>query len=89
MIINCNICKKELEIEENLNKKELKILQYIKEYNNKEGISPSFREIAGAVGLKSISGVDKYVYRLQKKYFLVKKPHKSRSIILIKDFVCG
>ena len=53
MIINCNICKKDIDIDENLTKKELKILQFIKKYTEKEGYAPSVREISKAVGIKS------------------------------------
>jgi|TARA_R110001583_G_scaffold163446_1_gene315560 repressor LexA len=89
MIINCNICKKDIDIDENLTKKELKILQFIKKYTEKEGYAPSVREISKGVGIKSLSGVDRYIYSLQKKHYLVKKPYRKRTIILLKEVVCG
>ena len=68
MIILCNICEKKVEVNENINHRELKILQFIKKY---------------------ISEVDKYIYKLKEKQYITKIPYRARTIVLIKEVVCG
>jgi SOS-response transcriptional repressor LexA len=46
------------------------------------------REIADGLGLKSLSGVDRYVYRLKDKEYIAKTPYIKRSIVVLKDIIC-
>ena len=89
MIIKCNICNKDKEIKESLTFKEIKVLQFIINYTKKNNISPSMREIAKGLNLKSISGVDRYLYRLLDKNYIAKTPYINRSIVVLKEIICG
>ena len=60
--------------------KQKEILNYINQKLEKEGQSPSVREIAAAVNLKSTSSVQHHLDNLVKKGLLSKKANLSRSI---------
>jgi|TARA_R110000787_G_scaffold134368_1_gene246733 repressor LexA len=89
MIILCNICEKKVEVNENINHRELKILQFIKKYISENNKSPTVREISKGVGISSFAGVDKYIYKLKEKQYITKIPYRARTIVLIKEVVCG
>lgn len=67
------------------NSKQSEILSFIKEKMHSEGISPSVREIAIAVNLKSTSSVQHHLNNLVEKGLIEKKPNLSRSIINNKE----
>ena len=56
------------------------ILEFIQNKINKEGYSPSIREIAKAVNLKSTSSVQHHLNNLVKKGMIEKKANLSRSL---------
>lgn len=89
MIIFCNLCKKNKEVDENLTKKEIEILQFIKNYRKKHRKSPTVREIGKEIKSRSVSGIDRYIYKLCEAQYIAKKPYKARSIVLLKDIPCG
>ena len=60
--------------------KQIEILDYINNKLELEGQSPSVREIAAAVNLKSTSSVQHHLDNLVKKGLLSKKANLSRSI---------
>ena len=60
-------------------KKQTEILNFINSKIEKEGYSPSIREIAKAVGLKSTSSVQHHINNLVSKGLINKKPNLSRS----------
>ena len=60
--------------------KQIEILDYINKKLAIEGQSPSVREIASAVNLKSTSSVQYHLDNLVKKGLLSKKANLSRSI---------
>ena len=60
--------------------KQIEILDYINKKLEIEGQSPSVREIASAVNLKSTSSVQYHLDNLVKKGLLSKKANLSRSI---------
>ena len=62
-------------------KKQEEILNFINQKIEKEGYSPSVREIASAVGLKSTSSVQHHINNLVSKGLLNKKPNISRSFV--------
>ena len=55
----------------------------------KNNISPSIRDIAKGLNLKSVSNIDRYVYRLQDKNYIAKTPYIKRSIVILKEIICG
>ena len=60
--------------------KQSEILEYINRKLTSEGYSPSVREIAKAVNLKSTSSVQYHLDNLIKKGLLTKKANLSRSL---------
>lgn len=65
---------------EDLSRKQLEILSYIKNEIYKKGYPPSVREICDAVKLKSTSTVHGHLERLEKKGFIRRDPTKPRAI---------
>lgn len=63
------------------NERKQEILVFVNRFNDTNGYSPSYREIAEAVGLKSVSTVAHYVKMLEKDGRLVRrKGQKCRSV---------
>ena len=67
--------------------KQVEILDYINNKLKVEGQSPSVREIAAAVNLKSTSSVQYHLDNLVKKGLLSKKANLSRSISNNKNMI--
>lgn len=67
-----------------LSNKEIEILLAIKEYINKNGYSPSVREIGKLVGLKSSSTVHDYLEKLRSKGYISKLGNSPRTLKIIK-----
>ena len=60
--------------------KQNEILKFIQHKIENEGYSPSIREIAEKVNLKSTSSVQYHLDNLIKKGLLSKKPNQSRTL---------
>ena len=60
--------------------KEQAIYDYITETIEREGYSPTVRDIQNALGIKSTSTVHAYLSRLEEKGMIRKDPGKSRTI---------
>ncbi|MFI5067975.1 MAG: repressor LexA, partial [Streptosporangiales bacterium] len=58
-----------------------KILRYIDDYVQDLGYSPSYREIACAAELASLSSVALHMRTLQDKGYLSREPRRPRSIV--------
>lgn len=65
-----------------LTSKEQKVYDYIFETINREGYSPTIRDIQTNVGIKSTSTVHAYLARLEEKGYINKEGGKSRSVRL-------
>ena len=63
-----------------LSERQQRILDFIQAYAERHGVSPSYREIGDAVGLKAISGVKYQVEQLQEKGLLARRDRKPRTI---------
>ena len=59
-----------------------RILEFICEYSCKNSVAPSYREIGAAVGLKSLSSVNRYIEQLKGEGKLVTINQKGRAIAL-------
>jgi repressor LexA len=64
-----------------LSERQRQILDFIGAYAERHGVSPTFREIGDAVGLKAISAVSYQVERLQAKGFLSRRDRMPRTIV--------
>ncbi|MGC4375726.1 transcriptional repressor LexA [Fictibacillus sp. Mic-4] len=66
-----------------LTKRQLDILEFIKQEVQKKGYPPSVREIGEAVGLASSSTVHGHLSRLEKKGLIRRDPTKPRAIEIL------
>ena len=64
----------------NLTRRQKDILDYIRRYREKNGISPTQREIREEFGLSSFGTVQKHLKRLEEKKALVRDWNKSRGL---------
>jgi repressor LexA len=69
----------------NLSKRQLQILEFIKEEVKQKGYPPSVREIGEAVGLASSSTVHGHLARLEKKGHIRRDPTKPRAIEILDE----
>lgn len=65
-----------------LTPREKQILDFIFQYTKKWGYSPTLREIATGIGLKSGPGLSPCIRRLKKKGFLISFGTNSRSFLI-------
>ena len=66
-----------------LTKKQMLIIDFIKDYSLREGESPSYREIMAALGLSSVSAVAEHISNLVAKGALRKIPGEARSLEVV------
>jgi repressor LexA len=66
-----------------LTKRQRELYDWISEFVQKHGYSPSFEEIGEGMGLSSLATVHKHVTNLEKKGLLKRDYNRSRSIDLI------
>ncbi len=66
-----------------LTKKQALIIEFITDYTNSHGVSPTYREIMSALGLSSVSAVAEHIENLIKKGALRKVPGTARSLEVI------
>ena len=64
-----------------LSERQRQILDFIGAYAERHEVSPTFREIGDAVGLKAISAVSYQVEQLQAKGFLSRRDRMPRTIV--------
>lgn len=70
---------------EDLNEKQLEILNYMKMEINKKGYPPSVREICEAVSLRSTSTVHGHLSKLEDKGYIRRDPTKPRAIEILNN----
>lgn len=68
---------------EDLNQKQIEILNYMKLEINKKGYPPSVREICEAVNLRSTSTVHGHLSKLEEKGYIRRDPTKPRAIEIL------
>lgn len=64
-----------------LSERQQRILDFILAYVERYGVSPSYREIGDAVGLKAISAVKYQVGQLEDKGYLARRDRMPRTIV--------
>src|SRR5580765_4209650 len=66
-----------------ITKRQRQVYDFISEFVQKKGYSPSFEEIGGGLGLNSLATVHKHISNLEKKGLLSRDYNRSRSIDLL------
>ena len=66
-----------------LTKKQLDVINFIKDWTEQNGISPTYREIMAGLGLSSVSAVSEHIDNLVEKGVIKKVPGAARSLELI------
>jgi repressor LexA len=69
----------------NLTRRQRQILDYVTDFNNENGFSPSLREIGDHLGLASPATVHAHIKSLQAKGFLRTSFNEARSIELVQE----
>ncbi len=69
-----------------LTKRQRTIVDYIATHQERNGISPTIREICSHLGLKSPAGVHKILSKLIEKKIVISTPGKNRSIRLAEGY---
>jgi len=70
--------------QEGLGKRHEKIMQFLADFQNSNGFSPSIRDIGESIGVKSTSLVDYYLNQLEEMGYIKREKHISRSICIQK-----
>lgn len=66
-----------------LTKKQLAVLNYLQDFTEEKGYSPSYREMMVGLGLSSVSAVAEHVENLVEKGVLKKVPGAARSLEIL------
>ena len=66
-----------------ITKKQQAVLDFLQDYTEEKGVSPSYREIMAGLGLTSVSAVAEHIDNLVAKGVLVKKPGEARSLEIL------
>ena len=66
-----------------LTKKQLAVLNYLQDFTEENGYSPSYREIQAGLGLSSVSAVAEHIDNLVSKGVLKKVPGAARSLEIL------
>ena len=68
-----------------LTKKQKELLEYIRSYQTKSGVTPSFEEMKEAVNLKSKSGIHRLITSLEQRGFIKRLKHRARAMEIIEQ----
>ena len=68
-----------------LTQRQQAVLDFVCEFSQERGFSPSLREIGQAVGLVNVSAVRGHVAALERKGYIRKEPDQPRSISVVKS----
>ena len=66
-----------------LTKKQLAVLEFIQDFTEEKGLSPSYREIQSGLGLSSVASVAEHIDNLVAKGVLQKNPGAARSLEIL------
>lgn len=67
-----------------LTQRQLQLLNFIAEYYQEKGVSPSFDEMRRAMDLKSKSGIHRLVSSLEERGFIKRMAYRARAVELLK-----
>jgi repressor LexA len=66
-----------------ITRRQRQVYDFISDFVQKNGYSPSFEEIGEGLGLSSLATVHKHISNLEKKALLTRDYNRSRSIDLL------
>jgi repressor LexA len=66
-----------------ITKKQQAVLDFLQDYTEENGVSPSYREIMMGLGLSSVSAVAEHIDNLVAKGVLQKNPGEARSLVVL------
>lgn len=66
-----------------ITKKQQALLDFLQDFNEENGYSPSYREIQAGLGLSSVSAVAEHIDNLVEKGVLRKVPGAARSLEIL------
>lgn len=67
---------------QNLTKKQSRVLEFIKDFQQRQNSSPTLREIMARFKFKAIATVQDYLSALEKKGYIKREKDKARSIFI-------
>lgn len=67
-----------------LTKQQLKLLSFVKKYQETEGVPPSYDEMKSGLGIKSKSGIHSLVNALEERGFLKRLHNRARALEILK-----
>lgn len=70
---------------EGLSERERKIMEFLSKFQEKNGYSPSIRQIGDSINVKSTSLVDYYLEQLQELGYISRDDHVSRSVRILRE----
>jgi len=62
-----------------------KLLSIIKSSMDSDGIVPSYEDMTSLMGLRSKSGIHRYVLALEERGYINRIPNRARAIEILKD----
>ena len=68
-----------------LTRKQLELLDFIKQRLGRDGVPPSFDEMKDALGLASKSGIHRLITALEERGFIRRLPHRARALEVLKS----
>ena len=71
-------------IPKDLTERQFKVLRFIENEILDQGYPPTIREIGQHLGIKSTNGVNDHLKALQRKGYIERSDHKSRTLKVIK-----
>lgn len=66
-----------------LTKKQLAVIEFIQDYTEEKGCSPTYREIMNGLKLKSVSAVAEHIDNLVEKGVIKKVPTAARTLEIL------
>ena len=67
-----------------LTKRQYELLVFINQRLTETGVSPSFKEMADAMGVRSTNTVHRQVLELEERGFIRRLPHRVRAIEVLR-----
>lgn len=68
-----------------MTKKQLALFNFIKEYSDKNGVSPTFEEMREAMGLKYTNSISQMIKSMEKKGVIERQIGFNRSVKIISN----